>query len=215
MMNLMKAYKADLKQAKAIIKGDEKAFNDFFETYHPKLFRFIMNRVEQDYDLAHDMAQETLCKSLDKMSDYRGEAALFTWMCQISRSLIHAHFVKQKRRAKVVVPMTDTPEMRYILENIAMNNQQQPEQMTMNAQLKQTLEEVLDHLPNDYGHVLSWKYIEQLSVEEIAAQLNTTQIAVQSILARARKSFQQVIQRMMQHDHFKDLLNTQAENNHG
>ncbi|MCB1583946.1 MAG: RNA polymerase sigma factor [Xanthomonadales bacterium] len=214
-MNWMKAYQADLKLAKAIIKGDEKAFNEFFDTYHPKLFRFIMNRVEQDYDLAHDMAQETLCKSLDKMADYRGEAALFTWMCQISRSLIHAHFVKQKRRDKVVVPMTDSPEMRNILENIAMNNQQQPEQITLNAQLKHTLEEVLDHLPSNYGHVLSWKYIDQLSVGEIAEQLDTTQIAVQSILARARKSFQQVIQKMMQLDHFKDLLNTQPENNHG
>lgn len=211
----MKAYKADLKLAKSIIKGDEDAFNLFFDTYHPKLFRFIMNRVDQDYDLAHDIAQDTLCKSIDKMSGYRGEAALFTWMCQISRSLIHAHFVKHNRRNKVVVPLTETPEMRNILENIAMNNQQQPENLTMNTQLKQILEEILDHLPNDYGDVLSRKYIDQLSVNEIADQMNTTQIAVQSTLARARKSFQQVIKKMLKHENVRDLLMPQTENHHG
>jgi len=211
----MKAYKADLKLAKAIIKGDENAFNRFFDDYHPRLFRFIMSRVDQDYDLAQDMAQDTLCKAIDKMADYRGEAALFTWMCQISRSMIHAHFVKQNRRAKVVQPMADTQEMRSILENIAMNDQLQPEQMTMNLQLKQILEEVLDHLPNDYGNVLTWKYIEQLSVSEIASQLSTTQIAAQSILARARKSFQQVIDKMWQQETLKDLLQGHVETPHG
>lgn len=211
----MNAHKADLKLAKAVLKGDESAFNRLFEDNHPKLFRFILSRTGQDHDLAHDLAQDTLCKVMDKLDGYRGEASLFTWMCQISRSLIHAHFVKHKRRSQVVVPMADTPEMQNILENTAMQNQPQPEQVTMNQQLKGLLEEILDHLPNDYGHVLTWKYMDHLSVHEIAHQLNTSQIAVQSILARARKAFQKVISSMMQHDHLRDLLTGQQDSHHG
>ena len=85
----------------------------------------------------------------------------------------------------------------------------------MNLQLKQILEEVLDHLPNDYGSVLTWKYIDQLSVHEIADQLSTTQIAAQSILARARKAFQQVIQKMWQQETLKDLLQGHVETPNG
>ncbi|WP_179952286.1 RNA polymerase sigma factor [Marinicella rhabdoformis] len=211
----MKTHKADIKLAKALMKGNEKVFNNFFDEYHPRIFRFIMSRIDQDYDLAHDMAQDTLCKALEKIADYRGEAALFTWMCQISRSLIHAHFVKHKRRAQVVQPLADTEEMKNILENIAMNDQLQPEQLSMNLQLKQIIEEVLDHLPKDYGNVLTWKYVDDLSVNEIAAQLQTTQIAAQSILARARKSFQQVINKMLQHDTLRALIVGHTENHHG
>jgi RNA polymerase sigma-70 factor (ECF subfamily) len=211
----MKAHKADLKLAKAVLKGDETAFNQLFDELHPRLFRFIMSRVDQDYDLAHDLAQDTLCKAVDKLDGYRGEAALFTWMCQISRSLIHAHFVKHKRRSQVVMPVADTPEVRNLLENTAMNHQAQPDQVTMNLQLKQLLEEILDHLPNDYGNVLTWKYVDQLSVNEIAMQLNTTQIAVQSVLARARKAFQEVISKLMEHDTLRALLNGQQETSHG
>jgi RNA polymerase sigma-70 factor (ECF subfamily) len=214
-MEWMKAYQADLKLTKSIIKGDEQAFNQFFDDYHPRLFRFIMSRIDHDYDLANDMAQDTLCKALDKIADYRGEAALFTWMCQISRSLIHAHYVKQKRREKIVAPIADTPEMQSILENISVDDEQQPERMTMNSQLKQILEEVLDHLPTDYGNVLTWKYIDELSVIEIAEQMATTQIAVQSVLARARKSFQQVIQKMLNHQSLSELLKGHVESQHG
>ncbi len=85
----------------------------------------------------------------------------------------------------------------------------------MNSQLRQLLEEILDHLPNDYGDVLTWKYIDQLSVNEIATQMNTTQIAVQSVLARARKAFQTVIHSMLQHDTLRDLLQGQQETTHG
>ena len=48
---------------------------------------------------------------------------------------------------------------------------------------------ILDHLPGDYGRVLELKYMEGYSVDEIAAQLSTTPIAIQSMLARARGAF--------------------------
>lgn len=115
----------------------------------------------------------------------------------------------------VVQPITDSDDMRNILENIAMSEQDEPEKITMNQQLKQIIEEVLDHLPENYGNILTCKYIEQLSVNEIAEKLSMTQIAVQSSLSRARKSFQQVISKMLNHDTLRDLILEQMENNHG
>jgi len=190
----------DLDLAKAIIKGDEKVFNRFFTDYYPRLFRFIMSRIKQDKDLADDFAQQTMCKAIDKMQSYRGEAALFTWMCQISRSLIHAHYIKENRRSRIVVPIADTSEAREILDNIAMNENQQPENISANMELSGQISEVMDSLPNNYGDILEWKYVEQLSVDEIAKKLNTSMVSVQSSLARARKSFKTVIDKMMQND---------------
>ena len=190
----------DLKLAKGIIKGDEKVFNHFFADYYPRLFRFIMSRVKQDKDLADDFAQQTMCTAIDKIHGYRGEAALFTWMCQISRSLIHAHYVKENRRNRIVLPLADTSELREILDNIAMSENQQPENISANQELGELISEIMDNLPNNYGDILEWKYVEQLSVDEIAKKLNTTMVSVQSSLARARHSFKSVIEKMMQND---------------
>ena len=196
----MKKIKAqeDLQLAKAIIDGNETVFNNFFTDYYPRLFRFIMSRISGDRDLSDDFAQQTMCKAIDNMASFRGEAALFTWMCQISRSIIHAHFVKEQRRGKIVIPMADTEEMRDILDTVAISENQQPEQITSNQELGQLIAEVMDNLPNSYGDLLEWKYVDKLSVSEIADKTNTTMISVQSSLARARKAFKSVMEAIKQ-----------------
>lgn len=197
----------DLELAEAIMKGDEKVFNHFFNDYYPKLFRFIMSRIDSDNDLADDLTQQTLCQAIDKMHTFEGRASLFTWMCQISRSLISAHFKKQKRRSRVIIPITDTEEFRDVLDNIAMSEESQPENLTESQELNLIITEILDRLPNNYGNILEWKYVENMSVDEIAEQLNTTMISVQSSLARARKAFQQVMNQILQNDKLpKSLL---------
>ena len=35
----------------------------------------------QDAAAAEDVAQGTLCRALESLHGYRGEAALFTWLC--------------------------------------------------------------------------------------------------------------------------------------
>ena len=47
----------------------------------------------------------------------------------------------------------------------------------------------LDHLPRPYGDVLTWRYLEGLSVVEIAERLGSTAKAAESMLTRARGAF--------------------------
>ena len=51
----------------------------------------------------------------------------------------------------------------------------------------------VDALPDHYGEVLEWKYIDGLSVEDIAVQLNIGVKAAESLLTRARNAFKQAI----------------------
>jgi DNA-directed RNA polymerase specialized sigma24 family protein len=48
---------------------------------------------------------------------------------------------------------------------------------------------VLDGLPSHYADALDWKYIEDLSVREIAVRMNLGLKAAESLLTRARESF--------------------------
>ena len=50
----------------------------------------------------------------------------------------------------------------------------------------------LDQLPAHYGNALEWKYLYGYSVEEIAAKLGIGLEAAQSVLARAKRGFQEV-----------------------
>ena len=50
----------------------------------------------------------------------------------------------------------------------------------------------LDQLPTHYGNALEWKYVYGFSVDEIAAKLGVGIEAAQSLLARAKRGFQEV-----------------------
>ena len=57
------------------------------------------------------------------------------------------------------------------------------------VELQQMVQLTLDHLPDQYGKALEWKYLEGLSVEQIGARLQINVISAQSLLARARSAF--------------------------
>ena len=50
----------------------------------------------------------------------------------------------------------------------------------------------LDKLPPSYGDALEWKYIEGHSVKEIARRMGVSHEAAQSLLARARRAFEEI-----------------------
>ena len=58
------------------------------------------------------------------------------------------------------------------------------------------VEATLDSLPGRYGEVLEWKYIDGLSVAEIASRLDVGAKAAESLLTRAREAFRDAIVEM-------------------
>ena len=83
-------YQDDTSLARRMLAGDESAFDAFFETYFPGLYRFALARLDGNADAAEDVTQATLCAAIRKIGTYRGEAALFTWLCTFCRHELSA-----------------------------------------------------------------------------------------------------------------------------
>ena len=182
----------DLRLAKAITKKNEKMFNHFFDLYFPKLYRFTMARVDGDIELSKDIVQETMSIAIKSIKQYRGEAALFTWLCQINRSQISLYFRKNKT-ASLTHHIEDNPEIREVFDNIQIKGSLNPDKLYENKNLAELISSTLDNLPHGYGDILELKYLEKLSVNEIAIKMNTSVVSIQSKLARARETFKTVI----------------------
>ena len=97
---------ADLKLAKRLLKGDERSFDAFFNTYYPRLYRFALVRLNNDEALADETAQTVLCQALSKLESYRGEAPLFSWLCTFCRYEL-AKQRKARDRAQGDQPLTE------------------------------------------------------------------------------------------------------------
>jgi RNA polymerase sigma-70 factor (ECF subfamily) len=172
--------------AARMVRGDEAAFGEFFESHFPALFRFAMPRVGNDAAVAEDVVQAAMCRAVRKLGSYRGEAALLTWLCTFCRYEISAHFEKEQRVPPMVDLLDDIPEVRAALESLGAA---EPESALRRSETSRLVQLVLDRLPGRYGDALEWKYIDGLSVAEIAERLGVGVKAAESTLTRARSAF--------------------------
>jgi RNA polymerase sigma-70 factor, ECF subfamily len=181
----------DLDLARRLAAGDEPGFARFFDEYYPRLYRFALARLSGDQDAADEMAQRTLCRACRKLHLYRGEASLFTWLCQICRHEIHDHAELRTRDAQRLVSIDDDPAMRAALESLPAESSNDPAIAVAHADAAHLVRVVLDYLPSRYGDALEWKYVEGIAVKEIATRLSVTPLAAESLLGRARRAFRE------------------------
>jgi RNA polymerase sigma-70 factor (ECF subfamily) len=179
----------DREMVRRMLAGDQRAFDAFFNGYSDRVFRFALTRLGGDVDAAEDAAQQTLCRAVEKLGQFRGEASLFTWLCQICRNAIADSFRAKGAPRGFVVPFDDNEEIRAALEAISSMSTHDPLESASNAQLTSIVRAVLDYLPRRYGDVLEWKYMQGCSVAEIADRLSVGHKAAESMLVRARTAF--------------------------
>lgn len=183
----------DAALVKRMLAQDRRAFEAFFDAYFPRLYRFAMSRLS-DAALSEDIVQETLTKGLNALAQYRGEASLHTWLCQICRNEISGWMRKDGVKQARVVSFDDHPGIKAVLESASAVSADYGEDLDTERLVHLTL----DYLPDKYGRALEWKYIEGLSVQEIADRFGVTVVIVQSLLARARSAFRDCYINMQQ-----------------
>lgn len=198
------AYYADGKLVAAMLRGDERAFQAFFDSYFPRLYRFAMRRLG-DVEVARDVAQSTLVKATRTLAQYRQEAALFSWLYQICTTQIVDSIRANRRHAQHIV-LHGEPA-RVAIERVAAPAGHQPHDACLDVELSRLIQDVLDGLPGKYGDVLRWKYMDELRVDEIGERLGIGQTAAQSMLARARVAFRASLQTVLGDDAV-DVLTT-------
>lgn len=183
--------------ARRILGGDEEAFSELFERFFPRLYRFALARMPGDPEAARDIVQQTFCRAIERLDSYRGEAALYTWFCQICRHAVADHHRRGDRGTGKVVLLEDLPDARAVLESMAAPASDEPEYGVQREQVHRVVAAVLDALPGRYGEALEWKYVDGLSVREIAGRLSLGEKAAESLLTRARESFRTAIAGML------------------
>ena len=188
----MAIYLDDKRLVKQLLANDEQAFDRFFSDNFARLYRFALTRLPDDPDGTREVVQIALTKAIAKLHTYRGESALFTWLCAITRNEMSDWLAKQGRYRQHIVLTEDFPEIQAAVDSFQAPQSDSPEQNYQRAELVRLIQVALDRLPPKYGNVLEWKYIEGYSVSEIAEKLDLGNEATQSLLARAKRAFSDV-----------------------
>ena len=172
-----------------LLRGEARAFDEFFNESYPKLYRFVKRRAPGDASAAEDIAQGVLCRALESLKGYRGEAALFTWLCTLCRRELSLRW--RHNPAGETALAEDDPQVRAALESLLAAEAADPLAAAGREQMRDTVRATLDYLPAVYADVLEWKYVRDQSVAEIAEKLGRSVKATESLLTRSREAFRE------------------------
>ena len=184
----------DRETVRRLLRGDEAAFRELFDSYFPKLYRYALARLDGQHDEAVEMVQETFCKAFERLGSFRGEGSLYGWMCRILRNSILDLYRRRGRELPKVTLLEDQGAIRQILDTLAASELEEPETIAVRSDVVRLIQATMDRLPGHYGDVLEWKYVDGLSVKAIAERLDIGPKAAESLLTRARAAFRRAME---------------------
>ena len=164
---------------KGLRERNPAAVQHLHERYLPSVWRYVYVRVSGDEHLAEDIVSETvlaLIRTAAKADSEIGNPG--GWLRTVATNKVNDHFRAAARvqhlidQVKQTTPRAD--------EDTPVRQREQEERR---AQVRG----VLDTLNAKHRTILEWKYIDKLSVNEIADRLQTTGKAIESMLFRARR----------------------------
>lgn len=163
----------DLALARRAGLGDRQAFAVVVERHGPAMFRFARRVLFDDGD-AEEAVQDALVAAWRNLADFRGDAALRTWLLRLT--LNKAHNLRRRRR----------PEPRDLSVDRSVPAPDDPAHETIGHALVAALDEALATLPLNQRVAWLLREIDGLTYDEIAEVMHTSRDAVRGQLHRAR-----------------------------
>ncbi len=170
--------------------GDDTAFDQIVHRYQDMVFN-LSCRLLGGYDEAVDLSQEVFLQVYRKLSSFRRDASLRTWIYRIviNRAKNRQRWWKRRIGEMTALPLEEVESRprsgvaaRLASDDVA------PDEALARKEQGQILHRAIERLPFQQRTILLLKEIDGLSYEEISTTLDLPLGTVKSRLARARKS---------------------------
>lgn len=176
----------------ALDNGDQKAYAELMTRYKDAIF-FMLLKMASNRDDATDLTIETFGKAFQNLEKYRPEFAFSTWLFKIATNNC-IDFMRKKRLSTFSIDNmkgSDGEEMTFDLPS----NTSDPEELMIKKQKTLLIREIVDKLSPRYKRLVTLRYFEEKSYEEIAAELDIPLGTVKAQLFRARDLLYNVLKK--------------------
>jgi RNA polymerase sigma-70 factor (ECF subfamily) len=170
--------------------GDRLAFAEVMQRCNQRLFRIARAVVGDDAE-AEDVLQEAYTRAFAAIGGFRGEAGLATWLTRIV--LNEARGRLRRRRPQAPIEEIEVAQAARILPFPGRPAVDDPEREAARDEIRRIVERAVDDLPEPFRLIFILREVEELSVEETAAQLQIRPETVKTRLHRARRRLREAL----------------------
>ena len=169
--------------------GDREAWTLLYRQHSERVWRYVARLIGPDRAAVADLVQETFlaaARSGRTFDPVRGN--LLQWLLGIAHHQAAVHWKNIAR----------TTDIRRLAQNrgaIEWDDETDPAALLEQQENAQLVRFVLAALPSDYALLLTGKYLDGKTVEQLVDEIGGTTESVRSRLARARREFRDLFDR--------------------
>jgi RNA polymerase sigma-70 factor (ECF subfamily) len=179
--------------AKGLKRNDPELLDELIETYQHRLLRYLLFLTGKR-EVAEDLFQETWMRVLLRGAQYNGKARFDTWLFTIARNLVID--LSRKRQMASLDEMSESGEDERPFE-VAIDGPSPFEQFASREDRAEVAEVLLKLEPN-YREVLTLRFHEEMSLEEIASVTRAPLSTVKSRLYRGLAALKPEVEQLRQ-----------------
>ncbi len=166
-------------------------FTDAAERYRTRLI-WLAAKIATRREDAEDIVQQALLKAFRKLSDFRGESHIKTWLNAIVQNTAHEYVRNQRRRSFVPLecsPFPDGNGEELDLPDRGMN----PEEYFEHWERGKILAAAIGGLGTTNRQVIEMCVVEEIPYVQVATLLNVSLSTIKSRMFRSRRDLRIVI----------------------
>ena len=182
---------ADAELIAQLRQGSEAAFRTLVARFQDRVYRTAFSLLRSAED-AEDVAQEVFVEVHQTIGRFRGEAALSTWLYRLATTRALQHQRRRSARKRFAFFTSLLGLGNQVLHDVP--DHAHPQALLEDAQQLHLLQLHIGRLPAQQQVAFTLRYEQELRYEEIAAVLDTSVAAVESLLYRARHTLRQHLQ---------------------
>ncbi|HXF96063.1 MAG TPA: RNA polymerase sigma factor [Gemmatimonadales bacterium] len=162
-----------------VLDGDVEAFGVLVDRYQDEFAAYARYMTGSE-DEAADVIQESLVRAYRGLRRCRDPANFKGWLFRIVSNQCKTHVTRHRRRAQLLAQAAPEPAP-----------SEQPDEAVQEADLRRQVHEALQELPAEQREALVLRYVQGLSVGEMAKLLGASISAVKMRLLRARSALRE------------------------
>lgn len=180
----------DVSIARRIAEGDHVAFEQLMRRHNRRLYR-LARAVLKDPVEADDALQDAYLSAYQSLRQFRGEAALSTWLSRLVLNECSGRLRRSHRRQNVIPMVSSTNSTE--VDTVAAQDAELPDKAAGRAQIRALLEDKLDDLPEAFRIVFVMRSVEEFTVQDTAKILDIPEDTVRSRHFRARSLLREAL----------------------
>ena len=147
-----------------------------YEQYFNTVRGYLMTLTGGNYDLTDELTQETFYRATLKISEFRGDCKMSTWLCQIAKFVFYQNLDKKRRRKEVPFDAAVETAM-----------QEETERIIEEAQSKLYIYKMIQKLPSPMRDVVMLRLTGELSFKEIGDVMSQSENWARVTFYRAKQ----------------------------